>query len=132
MSFQATIEQNVLDIRASAAAFLIDSCVLKRKTGETITKGESIPVYSTGETLACRLIIRSGSDRSNIAAQERTPAQTQFTGIYRLQLPYGTAVHVDDRIEFTNDSGTRHFDVIFVPPFNKYMGAFIITIKESL
>jgi len=132
MSFQAAIEQNVLEIRAAAEAFLIDTCVLKRKEGETIVKGESIPVYSAGDELACRLIIRSGSDRANIAAQERTPAQTQFTGIYRLQLPYGTVVEVDDRIEFTDENGTRRFDVIFVPPFNKYMGAFIIAIKESL
>lgn len=127
MSFQQTIEQNVLEIRSQAEQFLVDTCTLRRKTGETVVKGESIPTYADGETVACRLIIRSGSDRSNIAAQERSIMQTQFTGMYRLQLPYGTAVDVDDRIEFTN----RNFDVIFVPPFNKMMGAFIITVKES-
>lgn len=131
MSFQETIEANVLAIRAAAAAFLVDTCVIKRKTGETVVKGESRPVFATGETVACRLIIRSGSDSSNIAAQERAISQTQYTGIYRLQLPYGTLIEVDDRIEFTDTAGTRKFDVIFVPPFNSMMGAFIIAIKEA-
>lgn len=132
MSFQQLIEQNVLEIRTAAAQFLIDTCILKRKLTDTVVKGASIPNYATGETLACRLIIRSGSDSSNIAAQERAISQTAFTGIYRLQLPYGTLVSVDDRIEMTDTSGTRKFDVIFVPPVNKMMGAFIIAIKESL
>lgn len=131
MSFQQIIEQNVLEIRAAAADFLVDTCVLKRKTGDTVDKGESIPTYAAGETVACRLIIRSGSDSSNIAAQERAIAQTAYTGIYRLQLPYGTTVDVDDRIEFTDTEGIRKFDVIFVPPFNKMMGAFVIAVKEA-
>ncbi len=131
MSFQQIIEQNVLAIRAAAADFLVDTCVLKRKTGDTVVKGQSVPTYASPVTLACRLIVRSGSDSANIAAQERAIAQTQFTGVYRLQLPYDTAVDVDDRIEFTDDNGTRKFDVIFVPPFNKMMGAFVIAIKEA-
>lgn len=131
MSFQQIIEQNVLDIRTAAAQFLIDTCILERKTGDTVVKGQSIPTYAAPETLACRLIIRSGSDSSNIAAQERAISQTAYTGIYRLQLPYGTAVDVDDRILFTDSNGTRRFDVIFVPPFNKMMGAFVIAIKEA-
>lgn len=131
MSLQTTIISQVLEIRNTAAQFLVDTCVLKRKTGETISRGESIPVYATGETLACRFIIRSGSDSANIAAQERAISQTQFTGIYRLQLPYGTTVDVDDIIEFTDSEGTRTFTVVFVPPFNAMMGAFIISIKEA-
>lgn len=131
MSFQQTIEQNVLDIRTAAEQFLVDTCVLKRKTGDTVLKGQSIPTYAAGITVSCRLIVRSGSDSSNIAAQERAISQTQYTGIYRLQLPYGTEVDVDDRIEFTDLNGTRKFDVIFVPPFNKMMGAFVIAIKEA-
>lgn len=131
MSFQQIIEQNVLAVRAAAADFLIDTCTIKRKTGDTVVKGESIPTYAAGVSIACRLIVRSGSDSSNIAAQERAVTQTAFTGVYRLQLPYGTAVDVDDRIEFTDTVGTRKFDVIFVPPFNKMMGAFVIAIKEA-
>lgn len=130
MSFQQILEQNVLAIRTAAEQFLIDSCTLKRKTGDTVVKGESRPIYAAAEILACRLIIRSGSDSANIAAQERSISQTQFTGVYRLQLPYGTVIDVDDRIEFTDTTGLRKFDVIFVPPFNKMMGAFIIAIKE--
>lgn len=132
MSFQQIIEQNVLAIREAAAQFLVDTCVLKRKLADTVVKGQSITNYADGESLACRLIVRSGSDSSNIAAQERAISQTAFTGIYRLQLPYGTAVEVDDRIEFTDTEGTRKFDVIFVPPFNKMMGAFVIAIKEAM
>ncbi len=130
MSFQQIIEQNVLAIRTAAEQFLVDECVIKRKLADTITKGQSVPNYATPETVACRLIVRSGSDSSNIAAQERAITQTAYTGIYRLQLPYGTAVDVDDRIEFTDTIGTRKFDVIFVPPLNAMMGAFVITIKE--
>jgi hypothetical protein len=131
MSFQQTIENNVLAIRTAAAQFLVDTCVIKRKLADTVVKGDSITNYDDPETIACRLIIRSGTDSSNIAAQERAISQTAFTGIYRLQLPYGTSIDVDDRIEFTDTEGTRKFDVIFVPPFNKMMGAFIITIKEA-
>lgn len=130
MSFQQIIEQNVLAIRTAAEQFLVDTCLLKRKLPDTVVKGQSVTNYADGETVACRLIIRSGSDSSNIAAQERAISQTAYTGIYRLQLPYGTEVDVDDRIEFTDTIGTRKFDVIFVPPFNAMMGAFVIAIKE--
>lgn len=131
MSFQQIIEQNVLDIRTAAEQFLIDTCVIKRKLPDTVVKGQSVTNYAPEITVACRLIIRSGSDSANIAAQERAISQTAFTGVYRLQLPYGTVVEVDDRIEYTDINGTRKFDVIFVPPFNKMMGAFVIAIKES-
>lgn len=127
MSFQQQLELNVLAIRTAAEQFLIDSCTIKRKTGNTVIKGENVPVYAAGESIACRLIIRSGSDSTNIASQERAISQTQFTGIYRMQLPYGTEIDVDDRIEFED----RKFDVIFAPPLNKMMGAFIIAIKET-
>lgn len=131
MNFQQIIEQNVLDIRTNAEQFLVDTCILKRKQADTIIKGQSITNYAAGEIVKCRLIIRSGSDSSNIASQERAISQTAFTGIYRLQLPYGTVVDVDDRIEFVDSNGTRKFDVTFVPPFNAMMGAFVIAIKEA-
>ncbi|HTH22213.1 MAG TPA: hypothetical protein VL854_08350, partial [Nitrososphaeraceae archaeon] len=68
----------------------------------------------------------------NIAAQERLVAQSQFTGIYRLQLPYTTDIKEDDRIEYTDIvlDRVKTFEVIFVPPFHKMTGAFVITIRE--
>lgn len=132
MSFQQTIRDNVEAIRVAAADFLTDTCVIRRKTGETVVAGENIPVYAAGESVACRLIIRSGSESMNIAAQERVTSQSQFTGLYRMQLPYGTIIHVDDHIEYTDIAlnTVRTLEVIFVPPFNVMMGAFIVAVRE--
>lgn len=126
MSFQDQIRQNVLDIRAAAADFLIDTCQIRRRVSDTIINGENVVTYADPVTSACRLIIRSGSDSSNVAAQERAISITMYTGIYRLQLPYNTSINVNDKILFEG----RTFDVVFVPPFNDMMGAFVIGIKE--
>ena len=103
-----------------------------QKRSENVVNGEIIPVYADGEVVKCRLIIRSGSETTNIAAQERLVAQSQFTGIYRLQLPYTTDIKEDDRIEYTDIvlDRVKTFEVIFVPPFHKMTGAFVITIRE--
>ncbi len=126
MSFQDQIKQNVLLIRQAAADFLVDTCQLRRKTGFTVVDGVEVPTYDDPVSIACRLIVRSGSDSSNVAAQERAISMTLFTGIYRLQLPYNTAVAINDQVLFQG----RIFDVVFVPPFNEMMGAFIIGVKE--
>lgn len=132
MSLQQTIKDNVEAVRVLAAQFLTDTCKVRRKSGQVVINGENVATYATGVTTACRLIIRSGSESMNIASQERVPAQSQFTGLYRLQLPYGTSITVDDHIEYTdNYLGTvRTFEVIFVPPFNIMTGAFIIALRE--
>ena len=132
MSFQETLQANILEIRALAASFMLDTCIIYRKTGDTVVSGENIVQYDSGETSACRLILRSGSDSTNIASQERLAAQANFTGLYRLQLPFGTSITTQDRIKFTDIAlgAIRTFEIIFVPPFNNMMGAFIITIKE--
>lgn len=132
MTFQDTLRVNILDIRTKAADFLIDTCVLKKKIGDTVVNGESAPVYAAGITLACRLIIRSGSESNNVAAQERAIAQGIFTGTYRLQLPYGTEVTEDDRVEYTDTENDtiRIFEVIFAPPINVYTGAYIVGLRE--
>jgi len=128
MSFQDQIRQNVLDIRAAAADFLIDTCQLRTRLASTVNDGAEVVNYANPVTLACRLIVRSGSDSTNIAAQERAISITTYTGIYRLQLPYNTTIAVNDRILFQG----RTFEVIFVPPFNEMMGAFVIGMKEVL
>lgn len=132
MTFQDTLRANIAEIRSGAADFLIDTCVLKRKTGETIVNGESTPTFATGVTLACRLIIRSGSESNNVASQERAIAQGIFTGLYRVQLPYGTEVTQDDRIEYTDteNGSVRTFEVIFAPPFNIYTAAYVVQVRE--
>lgn len=131
-TFQDTIRANIDEIRLRAADFLFDTCTLYRKTGETIENGEGRPVFADGVELSCRLIIRSGSESNNVASQERVIAQGLFTGLYRLQLPFGTEVAEDDRIEYTDtENGTvRTFEVVFAPPFNLYTGAYVIAMRE--
>jgi hypothetical protein len=132
MTFQDTLQANIAEIRTRAADFLLDTCVLYRKTGETILNGESTAVFDSGTELACRLIIRSGSESNNVASQERAIAQGIFTGLYRMQLPYGTEVVEDDKIEYVDtENGTvRTFEVLFAPPFNIYTGAYVIQLRE--
>lgn len=132
MTFQQTIIANVLAIRAQSDAFMIDTCNIRRKTGNNVINGENIPIYADGVATRCRLVIRSGSESTNIAAQERLVAHAMFTGIYRLQLPFETEISVDDHIEFTDivTGAVRTFEATFVPPFTEMMGAFIIAVRE--
>jgi hypothetical protein len=132
MTFQATMRANIEDIRSKVADFMLDICTIRRKIGEEVINGEIIPVYTDTPDIKCRLIIRSGSETTNIAAQERLTAQAQFTGTYRIQLPYGTAISEDDRILFTDTvlNTIRTFEVIFAPPFHTMIGAFVITVRE--
>lgn len=133
MSFQDTIRANVLTVRSFAAQFLTGTALLRRKTGDTVVDGENIATYaSPGETIACRLIVRSGSSSSNIAAQERLTAQSQYTGLYKMQLPFGVNVRENDHIVFTDtDNGTvRTFEVIFAPPYNEMTGAYVVGLEE--
>lgn len=132
MTFQDTLVANIAEIRTRAADFLMDTCTLYRKTGETINNGESVPTFSSGVLVSCRLIIRSGSESNNVASQERTIAQGIFTGLYRMQLPFGTEVTEDDRIEYTDteNSTVRTFEVIFAPPFNLFTGAYVVMLRE--
>ena len=132
MSFQATILNNVLEIRTFAGIFMTDTCTVCRKSGETVINGENIIEFNDREEIPCRLIIRSGNEATNIAAQERLISQASFTGIYRLQIPYTVEVDLDDRIELIDiEHGTiRTFEVVFVPPITKMTGAHVITIWE--
>lgn len=135
-AFQDQLRANIEQIRTGAGGnsedFLLDTCVLKRKTGENVVNGESQPTYDTGTSLACRLIIRSGSESNNVAAQERAIAIGTFTGIFRMQLPYGTNVTEDDRIEYTDtENNTVHtLEIVFAPPINVFTAAYVITVRE--
>lgn len=103
MTLQSKILENIAEIRQQSAQFLTDICEVYRKTGETVENGESRPVYATPITIPCRLIVRSGADRTNVAAQERAITQVTFTGFYRLQLPFGTLVNEDDKIKMIDN-----------------------------
>ena len=132
MTFQDTLRANIDEIRLRAADFLLDTCTLLRRTGEQVINGESVPTFADGVELSCRLITRTGSESNNVASQERVIAQGIFTGLYRMQLPFGTVVTEDDRIQYTDteNSNVRTFEVIFAPPFNLYTGAYVVNLRE--
>jgi len=133
MSFQLLVKQQVSYIREQCELFLTDTCNIRRKIGESIVNGESIPIYTGPVTTKCRFIVRSGSEDVNIASQERATQQSFFTGLYRLQLPYGTEINQGDMIEFNDIAldSQRVFNVVFVPPHHGMTGAFIIFLQEE-
>lgn len=132
MNLQQKIQSDVLEIRAQVESFLIDIIDHYPLIGETIQDGEGIFEYSGPYTRSCRLINRSGDERTNVAAQERSPRFTAFTSHERIQLPFGTLVHLDDKFVYTDKSSLelRTFKVVYVPPIHAMMGAFVIHVEE--
>lgn len=129
---ESKILQQVEIIRKGADIFLIDTAMLKRRTGETYVNGEAQPTYAMPVQIRCRLITRSGSESNNIAAQAREIQQANFTGLYRMQIPYTLDVSEGDQILF-NDGVTddvKTLDVIFSPAKHKYSAAVIIQLQE--
>lgn len=119
-------------IRANADIFLIDTAYLKRRTGSEYVDGEARPTYSAPELIRCRLITRSGSESSNIAAQAREIQQNSFTGLYRMQIPYTVNVSEGDQIlyEDTVSGITKTLDIIFAPAKHEYSAAVILQLQE--
>lgn len=128
---QATILEQVQEIRSKSEVFLNSTGTLRHKTGETVVRGEPVYTYSTSE-IQLRIIVRSGDDRTNIAAQFRQPHLTSYTGIYKMQLAFDTTVSEGDLIDFIDivNSEQRTVEVVFAPPKHDMMGAFVITVKE--
>jgi hypothetical protein len=129
---QEKIEKHVAMIRKGADVFLIDTAQLKRRTGEEYVEGEAKPIYADPEEIRCRLITRSGSESNNIAAQAREIQQVNFTGLYRMQIPYELDVNEGDQILY-NDAVTgniKTMDVIFAPAKHRYSAAVIIQLQE--
>lgn len=129
---QEKIRQQVAMIRKSADTFLIDTAYIKRRTGEEYSNGEARPTYAAPELIRCRLITRSGSESNNIAAQAREIQQANFTGLYRMQIPYDLDVSEGDQILF-NDAvtgNTKTLDIIFAPSKHEYSAAVIIQLQE--
>lgn len=129
---QAKILKHVELIRKGADVFLIDTAQLKRRTGEEYVAGEAKPVYAAPETIRCRLITRSGSESNNIAAQAREVQQANFTGLYRMQIPYDLDVSEGDQILFDDGvtGNTKTLDIIFAPAKHIYSAAVIIQLQE--
>lgn len=123
---------NIAEIREQSEMFLTDKCIIHHLIGENLILGQPTPIYETTENVSCRLIIRSGSVNTNTASQERATQQTMFVGVYRLQLPFGTVVNENDRIEVFDIAiqGYRNFEVTYAPPFTHMTGAYVIGIQE--
>lgn len=129
---QTKILKQVASIRKDADVFLIDTAMLKRRTGEEYSNGEARPTYADPESIRCRLITRSGSESNNVAAQAREIQQANFNGLYRMQIAYDLDVSEGDQIIF-NDGVTdnvKTLDVIFSPAKHKYSAAVIIQLQE--
>ncbi len=129
---ETKILAQVAMIRAGANVFLIDTAMLKRRTGEEYNNGEAQPTYASPEEIRCRLITRSGSESNNVAAQAREIQQANYTGLYRMQIPHDLDVSEGDQILF-NDAITgnvKTLDIIFAPAKHAYSAAVIIQLQE--
>jgi hypothetical protein len=126
------IKQHVEIIRNGALIFLIDTARHFKRTGDTVIHGEAKATYAAPEIIKCRLITRSGSESSNIAAQPREVHQSSFVGLYRMQVPYESDISEGDQIEYTDKvtDKTKLFDVIFAPAKHEYSAAVIIQLQE--
>lgn len=131
-NLQDKIAKDVLKVRKDAELFLIDTCTVKHRTGEYQSFGQAYFTYDPGVSVPCRFITRSGNETTNVAAQQRTVQQVTYTGVYRLQLPYNTVIAVGDKIEYIVNDKVRIFEVTYVPPFHKMMGAFIVNLQEDI
>jgi hypothetical protein len=129
---ESKILKQIEIIRTSADIFLIDTAYLKRRTGEEYSSGEARPTYADPELIRCRLITRSGSESNNIAAQAREIQQANYTGLYRMQIPYTLDVNESDLILFTDaiTDTVKTLEVVFSPAKHKYSAAVIIQLQE--
>lgn len=116
----------VQQIRSEAAIFLSDTITLLRVTGDTVVNGESVPVYASPEVLNCRIINRSGDNRSSIAAQFRAVKQSFYDTNYRIQLPFGTQIKIGDRLVYNDGVEEIKLEAVFIPIQHDLMGAFVI------
>lgn len=124
----AQIESIIAEIRSISDVFLIDTAALYSYTGDSITNGEPIKQYTAPTTIRCRLITRSGTEKMNIAAQERLVSKSQYYGQYRLQVEPDLVVTVNDKIVFQN----RTFLIEYIPPDHAFAGSKVIGLQEII
>lgn len=84
--------------RAVAERMMVDTCTIKRQTGEVIDEaGEGTPTYTTVYTGKCRVQARNLASESPNVGQQRVDIYTT-----ELQLPIAvTDVAVNDVVEIT-------------------------------
>lgn len=124
---QALLTQHVASIREQAAAWLIDTAQLKRKSGVTHTRGAALITYDTPVDIACRFINRSGNDEVPVASQFRAAQQKTNTALYRMQVAYDVEVTQDDIIIF-NDT---EFEIVYVPEVHSLMGSKVLSLLRK-
>ena len=121
---QALILAQVARIRSDAEAFLLDTAYIKRKTGQTVTRGQTTFTYADPVETVCRLINRSGNDETPIASQFRAVQQSANTSLFKMQLPYDADITIDDKIIYNDEE----FDIVHVPVKHEMMGGFVISL----
>lgn len=117
---------DVLLIRQKAEEFLLSTAQLVRFLGVQSQDGEIVSAYSNPETIACRILNRSGDVTSSVAAQFRALQQSTTRQLYRMQIPYSLTVTTKDKILFNG----QRYDIKYVPIKHEMMGAQIIFIEE--
>lgn len=124
------IQRHIHKIRTDSEVFLIDTAQLKRRVGITYVNGESRPMYAAPDTIRCRLITRTGSERNNIAAQQRE-VQLMYTGLARMHVPYDVTVDEGDHILYTDmlTNTVTEYEVLYSPTRNTFTGALILQLQ---
>lgn len=117
---------DILLIRQKAEDFLLSTAQLVRFTGVSSVNGEITNTYSAPESIACRILNRSGDVTSSVSAQFRALQQSTSRQLYRLQIPYATTVTTKDKIIYNN----RTYLIKYVPIKHEMMGAQIVFIEE--
>jgi SPP1 family predicted phage head-tail adaptor len=117
---------DVLLIRQKAEEFLLSTAQLIRFLGVQSQDGEIVNAYSNPESIACRILNRSGDVTSSVAAQFRALQQSTTRQLYRMQIPYDVTVTTKDKIIYNG----QRFDIKYVPIKHEMMGAQIIFIEE--
>jgi hypothetical protein len=131
---KAALLSQVLGIRAAAETFCVDTIALYSRTGDTVSNGESTPTYATAQDIPARVINRSGASRTQETAQYRSAQQTFYDTQYRVQLPYGTVIKVNDRLHYSDRATGKvvKLEVVYVPIQHDFMGAFVIGANEIM
>lgn len=119
-------QADILLIRQQAEEFLLSTAQLIRYTGATSVDGEITNGYAQPETIACRILNRSGDVTSSVAAQFRALQQSTSRQLYRLQIPYALSVTTRDKVIINS----KRYDIKYVPIKHEMMGAQIIFIEE--
>ncbi len=94
-------------LRATTESFLTDTCMIEEGTGPLDDYGGNVPNWQlVAAAVACR-VIRIGG-RQNPSNVQEYGAQEAMIDQYRLIVPHGTLVSVDQRVTVTS-TGLTYF-----------------------